>query len=370
MKPFNTGLLRGPKTRLNGSTVVAQTGPWRAEVLTASPLIKGDRKRPNPHQYEYRQVTYPYGKNYWLWSYDWTPRNTGRVYQDGWVGWDATHPFLNGVSFPGSLRNRVLDKLNEKTRGSLDLSVDLAQAGQTARMFRASENAKMFAQTFRGWRGLIKGVADARLAFVYGWKPLATDIYDAANEAINAIVSKYTTIKVRASEPIHSSTEYFPFEFYGSAPGLCTRNGRYLAELCVTIETKDRDVARWTSLNPVSIAWELVPYSFVFDWVVDVGSYLRNLETSLLYANRFVSGYSSEGIFFDSDWHSSVSRRQGSWPTNVYTVDANAHFRYRKFQRSILTSYPVPRLPTFKAELGTGRLLNLAALIGSKLKVR
>lgn len=371
MKPFDN-LVKGHKLweRVDpyGSYVNNQFGQLMRDYLVASPLVKGDRKLPNAHAYEACTVFYPQGKNIWHSSYG--GNQTVTITRSGCVGWNADHPFLNGVSFPVSLRNRVLDKLNEQIRGSIDLSVDLAQAGQTARMFTATENAKLFTQTFRGWRGLIKGLSDARLAFAYGWKPLAATIYDCANEAINRLVSNFLTVKARASEPIESSNEYFLFENYGAAYGLCKRNGRYTAELCVVIKTKDHDVARWTSLNPVSIAWELVPYSFVVDWVFDVGSYLRNLETSLLYANRFVHGYSSEGIFFDADWSTNSVRKEYGYPLDTFMVNADASFRYRKFTRSLLSSYPVPHLPTFEADLGAGRLLNLAALFGSKLRVR
>lgn len=374
MKPFSR-YLTGPMYQtgtsgLNPHAPQVIARPMSNDALTASAIVKGDRKLPNAHSYVASTIYYPYGLNLWHNTYDGTPQNTGWTRQEGCVGWDTNHPFLNGVAFPDRLRNRVLDKLNERVRGSIDLSIDLFQAGQTARMFTVTENARMFAQTFRGWRGLIKGIADARLQFAYGWKPLASTIYECADEMQNMVLSPYLEVKVRASEVLHSSVEKFTFQYQGDAYGPCRRSGRYLAELSVMLETRDHDIAKWTSLNPASIAWELVPYSFVVDWVFDVGSYLRNLETSLLYANRFVRGYRSEGVFFDAEWSTDTIRKSGSWPTYTYTTRANASFRYRNFTRSILSSYPGPRLPSFEVDLGTGRLFNLAALIGGKLRVR
>lgn len=370
MKPFDTSVINGEKLKEYKDSVIVEPGPSRREYLEASPIVKGDRKLPNAHLYEACTIFYPRGKNKYHYTYDGTYQNSGWIYQSGCIGWNADHPFLNGVKFPESLRRSALDELNEQVRGSIDLSVDLFSAGQTARMLTATENAKLFVQTFKGWRGFIKGLSDARLAFAYGWKPLATTIYDCANESINVLYSNFLTVKARTHAPIPSSNEYFDFEFFGKAYGQCKRQGRYIAELSVVVETRDHDIAKWTSLNPVSIAWELVPYSFVVDWVFDVGSYLRNLETSLLYANRFVSGYSSEGVFLDATWSTDSVRKEGVRPVYTYMVEANASFRYRKFARSVLSSYPAFRLPSFEVSLGAGRLLNLAALIGGKLKVR
>lgn len=369
MKAFDTGLKTGALyVSQNGEANRVTTGPFYQDKLTASPLVKGDRKRPLAHSYTASTVYYPKGKNDWIFVY--TNGSRGYKLRGGCIGWGSSHPFLNGVTFPAGLRARILDKLSEKVRGSLDLSVDLAQIGKTARMFTATENARLFAQTFRGWRGLIKGVSDARLAFAYGWKPLAGSIYGVLDETLNHVLSELTTVRVKATEPIGSSLEKFTFENYGDLYATCEREGRYTTELCVVMKTKSHDPARWSSLNPASIAWELLPYSFVVDWVLDVGGYLRNLETSLLYANSFVQGYRSEGMFFDGKWSGSSSRADGYNPRNTYSVDAHASYRHRQFTRSVLSSYPVPRLPSFEVDLGTGRLFNLAALLGSKMRVR
>lgn len=354
------------------STVSA--GPDRRERLTCSSIIKGNKTDPNPFSYTKVEIAYPRGKTT-LAIEELTGPYKGRTSWESWEGllsfYEDEDPFMIGVSYPSYLYNSTLSQLNEKVRGTLDLSVSLAEAGQTARMFRVTEGIRSFVHEFRGWRGVIRGVAKARLQFAYGWKPLANDLYQAANESLRLVLNEIESVKARCSEGIsHGSGD---FTLWG-AQGVNTRvirNGQYRCELGLKFKTKGHNVDRWASLNPVSIAWELMPYSFVIDWMVNVGGYLRDLETSLLYNNSFVNGYHTQVIAFDATWHSvRKTVTVTSTTRETSTVDATATYRYRYLTRTLLTSYPAPRPPSFKADLGTGRLLNLAALIGSKLKVR
>lgn len=367
MKPIAPYILNGVEVqKAPNGTIGTRTVPAIVGKVDASPIVQGNKKSPNPHSYEVMFCRLPKGVNK-----NWNSMDALTNVYSGDIAFDSNHPFLNGQAFPPHLYNEVLDKLNEKARGGLDLAVDLAQAGQTMRMLRASENATTFVKLFRGWRGLINGVSSIRLAYVYGWKPLAQDIWDAANLGIEVALGCMEHFKARCSEEITSTPESFTIKQYGACPGQCERKGRHTAEMAVSLTTLGHDPSKWTSLNPASIAWELVPYSFVLDWIVDVGSYIRNFETSLLYNNRFVNGYYTTGTHFDATWEASAYREELSWGVyQYYSVDASASFRYRKLQRIVLTSYPAPRLPMVKAELGSGRLLNLAALIGGKMKIR
>jgi hypothetical protein len=128
------------------------------------------------------------------------------------------------------------------------------------------------------------------------------------------------------------------------------------------------DAARWSSLNPLSIAWELAPLSFVVDYFVDIGDYLRNVETALLYNANFVGGYTSRLMRWECSYGGPVSVQDvsnvdqiGSFRTNV-----KAKVTAISFQRSVMTSYPFPYVPKFQAQLGSYRLATLASLLAVK----
>lgn len=339
------------------------------ESVDCSTMVKGNRKDPNAHSYTVLRLDFPNGENTWSWVY--------RGYyshrkQSGCIAFDPDHPYLDGVLYPPNLYNRTLSKLNEQVRGSLDLSVGLAQAGQTAKMLNVIEAIRNYTrQPFSlGWRKVIRDVSNARLAFMYGWKPLASDLYGIVDESLRFVINELENYKVRCSDTVESSfkNSKFKFQNFGTPQGVGSRDGKYLCEIKVRLSTAGLDIDRWASLNPLSIAWELVPYSFVVDWIIDVGSYLRDIETSLLYSNSFVNGYVTQCTMFDAQWSCDESYSSVFWgSTNTYSVRATSSFLYRDLTRTLLSSYPVPLLPHFEADLGAGRLLNLAALLGSKL---
>jgi hypothetical protein len=139
-------------------------------------------------------------------------------------------------------------------------------------------------------------------------------------------------------------------------------------ELKVLLDLKTNslnEISNYTSCNPVSIAWELIPFSFVVDWVVDVGGYIRNLESAILTNNRFLGGYTT----IVSRVHNVRSTTGGNYvgPNQFTVYNLNGNATYVRKDRTIMTNYPFPRLPRFSVDLGSGRMLNAAALLSQFL---
>lgn len=335
-----------------------------SRVVTCSSLVKGDKHRPNPWSYTVREVNYLRGNNLWRIT---SPGYLGGTDANGCIAFDSAHQMFNDVTFPSDLYNAALSSLNEKTRGTLDLSIDLAQAGMNIRMMNVIGRIREYTHT-PGWRALISGASSARLEYVYGWRPLADSLYGVLDESQRLVTNEIERFRVRKSRPVSSYKANVNVKFYGGVPTNMVRSGRHMCEISVMLKTRDFDLSRWASLNPISWAYELTPYSFVLDWMIDVGGYIRNLETSLLYGNSFVSGYRTQVTAFDVEGLADATRVQSGNPSYLYSVLGSCSGRYINFNRSILTSYPLPRLPTFRADLGSQRLLNLAALLGQRMK--
>lgn len=264
--------------------------------------------------------------------------------------------------------NDLLDRLNEKVRGGIDLSVDAFQAQQTKRMFSASSRVEDYARLARQrGRGVAKLVGSAWLELQYGWRPLLGTIHDAGEKLMNHTV-KRLTFKARVKEhlgPASPVTQVFGGPAYPKNVK-CYFDGDRIDMMEMAIRLKGssgvlQSLAGWSSLNPLSIAWELVPYSFVVDWFYDVGGYMRNLETGLLFGSSFDGGYVST-------LRVSNMTSKGSWTGSDGYGQGEASGSYRIFNRSALSSYPLPRYPSFRCDLGSGRLLNAAALLTQRLK--
>lgn len=264
-----------------------------------------------------------------------------------------------------NVENDALSDLNEKTRGNLDLSVSAFQAKSTLQILRPVERVldytRKFTRAFRRMsvKEFVKTMSEARLEYVYGVKPTLEDIYNVLNRDPLINSDGFLACKGRGSDK-----SFTPRTLTVRATGA---GGDFLHDFWfqssfdirvlvgVTLATRAHNPGHWTSLNPASILWELTPYSFVADWFLDVGSYLRNLETGYLYSNLFKVGYRTRQV-------KGVGKL--STPDNFW----EGHYRVLDVNRALLSSYPLPNSPRLKVELGSGRLLNAAALLGVLLK--
>lgn len=343
--------------------------PFTVDSVSSAAMNLGDKKNPTAWNYSILKETYP----------------TGRVEQFAYAG--APLPYLTRVGpIPGGNNttsrvpmhpkvydksyNKCLERLNEKVRGKLDLSVAVAELSSTRRMLNVLNGLNGAVRDFR-LRGLTfakryshsstKQASNYYLEWMYGWKPLLSDIYNAANETVNYVLNEIESVEASATirydnrdtvAVTHVSGDYVNPRLSGSGENKIRMNLRF--------RTNGHDVDRWSSLNPVTIAWELLPYSFVFDWFYDVGSTLRNLETSLLYRNSFVSGYISS---LDYQNYSMQYKGQQNLAGEIRKSDFYASRKEISFSRTIMSQYPLPRLPTWNAKLGPERLFASAALL-------
>lgn len=351
------------KDNASGATISTGTRPLSYETVVAGATVQGDHKTPLPWRYSVAKETYQNGK-------------IGDYFTSGALFQNRYGPTTNNTLDSARLKlipaetanayNSALDRLNEKVRGSLDLSVGLAELGATRRMLNITDG---LTSTIKGFQKsnlsvverLAHEVGSRYLEWRYGWQPLLSDIYDSADESVRYVLNQIEDVRTTAtmkmpksqvqSISIESGTLYgIPVDIHGKTS--CLLSLRY--------KTDGHDVDRWASLNPVGIAWETLPYSFVADWFVDVGSALRNLETSLLYRNSFLGGYSSELYVCECSYqYKSTQPGIGGY----FIFDLNSYRKNISFERKILTSYPVGRLPSFSAKLGAQRLLSAAALL-------
>lgn len=128
--------------------------------------------------------------------------------------------------------------------------------------------------------------------------------------------------------------------------------------------TGTTNFARFTSLDPASIAYELVPYSFVLDMFADIGGYLRNAETALLYNRIFRMGYVSYSTKVECDY---VLAGPTQFPNR--TATGGGRVKAVSLSRQRITSYPTPQIPSFSCDLGSGQLMSIAALLAQRLKI-
>lgn len=278
------------------------------------------------------------------------------------------------------LYNDALEKLYDKMHDKrTDVSVGVGESAQTKRMVtKAVQSAgKVILAARTVVRSVKRGdaiqdLSKAWLAYQYGWKPLLSDIWELAHfstrhfDEFTFVGSSYQKMSLSGSGPV-DSTRYFITEAFG---GKGVARCRY----SVTARVNDPEafnLGRITSMNPVGIAWELMPWSFVVDWVYDIGGYLALQEAAMAAGLSFVRGHRTITYSFDS-WRTVVGAGiYGAGtpvnPQRLQMADLSSRRRRASKSRTKLLSFPRPLKPTLKVNLGAYRILSAGALLATTL---
>jgi hypothetical protein len=274
--------------------------------------------------------------------------------------------------------NQALADLSEKIRGNVDLSIDIIQAGQAKSMVSDAlklanrvrkQPVKALADAYKAYKNptrATKALGSKWLEYQYGWKPLAQDLYDSGHRLLSGVHNLMVVSGQGKSKRRSTSTEPSPASYGNKTFKSSVHSYRHKVTVwCDTDSSTAQILSGYTSLNPASMAWESLPYSFVVDWFYDVGGYIRAQETAMLFNSGFRDGSSTATYLIQCDETCSSTEKFGS---TVQTVGYNGWYKSSGLSRSRLSSFPTPRAPSFHADLGSGRLLNAAALLSQHFK--
>jgi hypothetical protein len=325
----------------------------QTETLTVTNgNVQGNRKSPNPISFT---------KDRWTFGNGFLINQAPMGYKtemSGAVFGTSCLPAGPGPNFDTSfnwLYNETLSKLSRQSRGDLDMMVDLVEAGKTRGMVRDAYKLSKFVRRFSP-----KNWANNWLEYQYGWRPLVNSIYGAANQILAPGRPQWARYKARSAEVKQK------IQTYKYGPGFTERwdsNISMRCEIAVLLkfsESTIEQMSNFTSMNPAGIIWELCPYSFVVDWVFNVGAYLRNMETACLMDLNFKSGYRTDTYRLIEN--ATISGTSSDGPNSSSRSGNLVHTKVYK-NRTVLGGYPTPLFPTFKADLGGNQLISAGALL-------
>jgi hypothetical protein len=192
----------------------------------------------------------------------------------------------------------------ERKQSFNSLVTRVTQLTNAARALKKG-NFKLFLKTLGIKRTTRRKVAsDAGglwLEYSFGWKPLVDDIYSAVQVLQQPLRSKI--VKGRAKGSVVVTTVINP-TYYRTYTWL----DRFQMRARVIVDSWIGWKANELGLtNPLSIAWEVVPFSFVVDWFVPIGKYLQSL-TDFVGLSFDQSCYTWYGILDRDDVSSGVHR--------------------------------------------------------------
>lgn len=132
----------------------------------------------------------------------------------------------------------------------------------------------------RRGRAVSKDASNAWLELHFGWVPLIKDIYD----AVNVLQSNIPSNTVKAVSGSELRIPIVGNDFHG----LHKYQVLMKIQAEVFVENPNLALANQMGLiNPASVAWELVPFSFVVDWFLPVGNFLNSFTDLVGYDVKF-----------------------------------------------------------------------------------
>lgn len=276
--------------------------------------------------------------------------------------------------------NKCLGKLYDQIRSGVDLSIDLCQGRQTVKMVKdfsrlishplqvMVENVNKMFKSQKPTRAT-KLAGNKWLEWQYGVMPTVNTIYDLTGDLIGNLSSPEGgfVAKARATEVrtnLESDFYGSPFSGHSTKHTVTDSRRAEIALHCVIANAERNALSQFTSLNPVSFFYENIPFSFVLDWVYDVGGYIRSMETALATGLEFRSGYVTKTRKVTV---SSVCKNTTNSSGRIYLTDLSGKSSSRTLDRALLTGMPLPIAPSVDVNLGSARLLSAASLLTNLL---
>lgn len=210
------------------------------------------------------------------------------------------------------------------------------------------------------------------LEYQYGWNPLMSDVFGAC-EALKKQPLEQWLVSVKSSAKDITRTTSVAGAFNGTTPSPHERVVQFTEGHFIRLDYEPGNtfmstVSSLGLTNPLQLAWELVPYSFVIDWFLPIGDWLSAMDAATGF--KFYAG-SITNRREQYEWHDNLRYRVGISSNQPWSY-ANGRYRaYRRqfaLKREVFGSSPLPSTPYFKTPFSTLHVANGMALLTQALK--
>lgn len=205
--------------------------------------------------------------------------------------------------------------------------------------------------------------ANAWLQMQYGWRPLLSDIYGSCEQLAKASRPQRDIIRLRRSGSV-SKASHSDTGNTGGTGILRYSESRYDVSVSVRYRMTSPSLQGMASVgmvNPASLAWELLPFSFVVDWFLPVGNYLEAITATT--GCTFLDGCVTE---YRKSVGTCVSRgfpTMGPHGAVGHSGTKTGREERVTCERTILTDFPSAGAPSFSNPFSPGHALNAVALL-------
>lgn len=360
----------------------------RSDIVKTAKNQNGWRE-PTPYGVQSLKTLFPFGSVQVDETYFTTPPQTYHNEVNGYLGLSnyakvnalrpitANDAVLNGANVANRL---VVNCLNQVRSQKINLAVAFAESRKTASMI-----ADRTLSLYRSYRDLRKGnitsawkhlalhpgnrgrkIAKSTLEVQYGWRPLMSDIYGGYEALSRDARTEQFLIKTKAStsSPSYETTSYNG-STTGSSPFLVIQEDVLLqrSQVVLWYSVTSELLLSASSVgltDPLSVVWELTPYSFLIDWIAPVGDLLSAL--SATQGTRFIGGTLTHSSRFTRHYNimgTTVAVSGGKWTGSGLVKSDSEAFN---MSRTVYKTSPFPT-PFVKNPFSVEHGINAVALL-------
>jgi hypothetical protein len=284
---------------------------------------------------------------------------------------------LENLIHDSSLKNLALQAARLKLKRT-DVNLGVAYVERKATANLLGDTATRLAKSFRNLRsGRIRnamndlGISSKKseprgsnvpnqwLALQYGWKPFLSDVYGSCKALEREPNENWRVTAKSTKQSLLVATKHFPSNQSGDGRAESKRSNFTRIDALPGNELLG-SLASLGITNPLLIAWELVPYSFVVDWVFPIGSWLESIDALLGYE----SAYYSSSDLTRCDWEGVGTSE--TIPGNPPQYIKNTYQESKRMvvlTRTVSDNVPLPTFPRIKDPSSLGHMANGLALL-------
>lgn len=283
---------------------------------------------------------------------------------DAWS--DAPYGFYASELDNAEAKSLTLARDGLRAKDSFNIGVAVAEALSTAEMLAGTgmymakgiHALRQHAASLLTGREKLLALGGAWLQGYYGWGSLASDAFS-LDAALRSKVQE--PLYITSTKTTKVSKRFGPNQTTGEVQTAYDCRGLVKVGYKATIESEfARNAERWGLINPFTIAWELVPFSFCVDWIIPIGNTLSSLSADA--GLKFVDGYVSRVV----DTETIHTRRNANIYATEYDPQPGSYkIQSKRFTRRLANGFEPSRIYAQENPFNTTRIINAIALINS-----
>lgn len=368
------------------------SGSWPERLVTTSDhVVARYRHRPDvkvnpPDPSGFRAPSAYYTRVRTRTPWSGSLRYENLAWDSGWrtdcnaIGWSVLPPDFDAL--PPSLENELKVRCLRKVRdSSVNLAMTLAFMGPTLNMIwqRLISIADVLdAVKARNWKRVYrllrvpgykpgKRAADYTLEVQFGWRQLIADVVGLCETLERGLRDEHMFVYGKAGA---KSTD----SFYHVTPGFYTtytigdvvHSGTVEEFHSMTMVFKVRNpvmqlLSQIGLTNPAVLAWDVIPWSFVVNWVIPIGDWLESIDASV--GLDYVGGTYSRGVRLQ-DGKATVTP---AWDRNYEGSGfSEGSFAFFNYDRKVISQFVDPFYLKNPFRGGIVRAITATALVAQK----